>query len=238
MSKRYTKDTFSESLDRRLSGFRADPWLARRVIGAEKGEKPMKKKISAATIVVVVLLGLAMAGAVAAANWPVISRFFGTGWYYNEEAIEEPLKTEYDLKTVRVQATEAYWAEGGVSVVFKVECTDPNCLPYYEEGEHPEQIEYNGESVTQDELRGDKELISREIWKPESDCMTWYDYSDKGFFIIVTSMKYNTERLQAGGTMSFQGSFRNLQTDKEEHCVITVTLPPLEMQEGYFYGKE
>ena len=120
----------------------------------------------------------------------------------------------------------------------KVECTDPNCLPYYEEGEHPEQIEYNGESVTQDELRGDKELISCEIWKPESDCMTWYDYSDKGFFIIVTSMKYNTERLQAGGTMSFQGSFWNLQTDKEEHCVITVTLPPLEMQEGYFYGKE
>ena len=238
MSKRYTKDTFSESLDRRLSGFRADPWLARRVIGAEKGEKPMKKKISAATVVIVVLLVLAMAGAVAAANWTVISRFFGTGWYYNEEAIEEPLITEYDLKTVRVQATEAYWAEDGVSVVFKVECTDPNCLPYYEEGEHPEQIEYNGENVTQDELRGDKELISCEIWKPESDCMTWYDYSDKGFFIIVTSMKYNTERLQAGGTMSFQGSFRNLQTDKEEHCVITVTLPPLEMQEGYFYGKE
>ena len=238
MSKRYTKDTFSESLDRRLSGFRADPWLARRVIGAEKGEKPMKKKISAVTVVIVILLVLAMAGAVAAANWTVISRFFGTGWYYNEEAIEEPLKTEYDLKTVRVQATEAYWAEDGVSVVFKVECTDPNCLPYYEEGEHPEQIEYNGESVTQDELRGDKELISCEIWKPESDCMTWYDYSDKGFFIIVTSMKYNTERLQAGGTMSFQGSFRNLQTDKEEHCVITVTLPPLEMQEGYFYGKE
>ena len=238
MSKRYTKDTFSESLDRRLSGFRADPWLARRVIGAEKGEKPMKKKISAATVVIVILLVLAMAGAVAAANWTVISRFFGTGWYYNEEAIEEPLKTEYDLKTVRVQATEAYWAEDGVSVVFKVECTDPICLPYYEEGEHPEQIEYNGESVTQDELRGDKELISCEIWKPESDCMTWYDYSDKGFFIIVTSMKYNTERLQAGGTMSFQGSFWNLQTDKEEHCVITVTLPPLEMQEGYFYGKE
>ncbi len=238
MSKRYTKDTFSESLDRRLSGFRADPWLARRVIGAEKGEKPMKKKISAATVVIVILLVLAMAGAVAAANWTVISRFFGTGWYYNEEAIEEPLKTEYDLKTVRVQATEAYWAEDGVSVVFKVECTDPNCLPYYEEGEHPEQIEYNGESVTQDELRGDKELISCEIWKPESDCMTWYDYSDKGFFIIVTSMKYNTERLLAGDTMSFQGSFWNLQTDKEEHCVIVVTLPPLEMQEGYAYEME
>ena len=238
MSKRYTKDTFSESLDRRLSGFRADPWLVRRVIGAEKGEKPMKKKISAATIVVVVLLVLAMAGAVAAANWTVISRFFGTGWYYNEEAIEEPLKTEYDLKTVRVQATEAYWAEDGVSVVFKVECTDPNCLPYYEEGEHPEQIEYNGESVTQDELRGDKELISCEIWNPGGDSWTWYDYSDDGLFIIATAAQYNTESIQTGSTMKFQCSCWNLQSGEHEDGFITVTLPPLEMQEGYFYGKE
>ena len=238
MSKRYTKETFSESLDRRLSGFRADPWLARRVTGAEKGGEPMKKKLPAAAVVAIVLLVLAMAGAVAAANWTVISRLFGSGWYYNEEAIAEPLKTEYDLKTMRIQATEAYWAEDGVTVVFKVECTDPNCLPYYEEGEHPEQIEFNGKSVTRDELRGEKELIACEIWKPEANCWTWYEFNDEGLFIIVTAMKYDPERIQAGGTMNFQCYCRNLQTGEKENSVITVTLPPLEMQKGYTYGMQ
>ena len=238
MSNRMSQREFSESLDRRLSGLQDDPWLEAKVLAKAEGETPVKKKLSAATIVIVVLLVLVLAGAVAAANWGTISRLFGTGWYYNEEAIREPLKTECNLKTVRVQATEAYWAENGLSVVFRVECTDPNCLPYYEEGEHPEQIEYNGEIVTQDELRGDKELISCEIWNPGGESWTWYDYSDKGLFIISTATQYNTERILAGGTMSFQCSCRNLQTGENEDSVITVTLPPLEMQEGYFYGKE
>ena len=55
MSKRYTKNTFSEAIDRRLSGFQADPWLARRVISAREGEKPVKK-LSAGAILVIVLL--------------------------------------------------------------------------------------------------------------------------------------------------------------------------------------
>lgn len=38
--------------------------------------------------------------------------------------------------------------------------------------------------------------------------------------------------------MKFQCSCWNLQTGESEDGVITVTLPPLEMQEGYFYGKE
>lgn len=67
MSKRYTKDTFSEALDRRLSGFQADPWLARRVIGASEGEKPVKK-LSAGAILVIVLLCILITGAVAAAT--------------------------------------------------------------------------------------------------------------------------------------------------------------------------
>ena len=44
MSKKYTQESFSESLDRRLSGFQADPWLAQRIIASGKGETKVKKK--------------------------------------------------------------------------------------------------------------------------------------------------------------------------------------------------
>ena len=233
MSEKMNRTEFSESLDRRLSGLQGDPWLRTKVLAKAEGEKPVKK-ISATTVFVIVLLVLTMAGALAAANWTVISRIFGDGWYYNEEAIASPLKTECDSQMMRIEAAEAYWAEDGVSVVFKVECTDPNCLPYYEEGEHPEQIEFNGKSITQDELRGEKELIACDIWKPEGDCWTWYEYNDEGLFIIVTAMKYDTERIQTGGTMNFECYCSNLQTDETEDCIFTVTLPPMTMQEGYF----
>ncbi len=66
MSKKYTKETFTESLDRRLSGFQADPWLARRIIGASEGEKPVKK-ISLGAILAAALLCILITGAVAAA---------------------------------------------------------------------------------------------------------------------------------------------------------------------------
>ena len=81
---------FSESLDRRLSGLQGDPWLAAKVLARTEGEKPVKK-LSATTILVIVLLVLTMAGALATANWTVIGRIFGDGWYYNETAIESPL---------------------------------------------------------------------------------------------------------------------------------------------------
>ena len=65
MSKRYSKDSFAEALDRRLSGFQADPWLAGRVISAGKGEKPVKK-LSLGIVLVIVLLCILLTGAVAA----------------------------------------------------------------------------------------------------------------------------------------------------------------------------
>ena len=68
MSEKMSRKEFSESLDRRLSGLQGDPWLRTKVLAKTEGEKPVKK-LSAATIAVIVLLILAMAGALAAANW-------------------------------------------------------------------------------------------------------------------------------------------------------------------------
>ena len=70
-----------KAMDGGLSAVREDPWLARRVIAASKGEKPVKKKISASIVLVIALVLLASAALAAglglfdrlSANYP-----FGT----------------------------------------------------------------------------------------------------------------------------------------------------------------
>ncbi|MBR5959471.1 MAG: hypothetical protein IKZ98_00615 [Clostridia bacterium] len=232
MRNELNRTEFSESLDRRLSGLQDDPWLAGKVLAKAEGEKPVKK-LSATTIFVIALLILTMAGALAAANWGVISRFMAGGWNVNEDAIVNPLKAESDLTMVQVTATEAYWTEDELTVVFKVDATDPNCMPYYEEGEHPEQIEFNGESIDRDKLRGDKNLVSCTIWCAGGDSWDWYEYTDEGLFIIESIMKTDAEKLEEGTVLTYQCYCENLQTGESEDGTIRVELPAMTRQEGH-----
>ena len=232
MRNELNRTEFSESLDKRLSGLQGDPWLAAKVLAKTEGEKPVKK-LSATTIFVIVLLVLTMAGALATANWTVISRFMTGGWNVNEEAIVNPLKAESDLKMVQVTATEAYWTEDELVIVFRVDATDPGCMPYYEEGEHPEQIEFNGESISRDKLRGDKELVVCDIWSPGSDSWSWYEYTDEGLFFITGIMKTEAGKLEKGTVLTYQCFCENLQTGEKEDGTVKVELPAMIRQEGH-----
>ena len=229
-NEKLSKAEVIESLDRRLSGLQGDPLLTAKVLAKAEGDKPMRK-LSRTAILVIALLVVTMAGALAVSNWGAINRFFAGG-YVNEEAIVSAMTVKSDMKMLRFIAADAYWTSYyGLTVAIKAEPTDPDCLMYYEEGEHPEQIEYNGESVPIEEFRGDKNLISCEMWAGDGDSFTWYDYTDEGFFIYVNDTHPDPERLKAGTEMSVQCWCENLQTEEREEGKITIELPPMTMND-------
>lgn len=73
------KRRVQEALNRSLSGLRADPSLAQRVIAEAKGEQKVKKHISRGLILVVVL-SLALIGTAYAAFSPQVADFFARHW--------------------------------------------------------------------------------------------------------------------------------------------------------------
>ena len=69
---------------------------------------------------------------------------------------------------------------------------------------------------------------------PGENSWTWYEFNDEGLFIIVSAEMPDMEKVEAGTTMDFQCWLWNLQTEEQEDGVITVTLPAMTKQEGYF----
>ena len=66
MNDKISADEFRKSLDHHLSGLKADPWLAQRIIASEKGEEPMKKKSALSLALVLIMLFSVTAAAFAA----------------------------------------------------------------------------------------------------------------------------------------------------------------------------
>ena len=229
-NEKMSKTEVIESLDRRLSGLQGDPRLTAKVLAKTEGEKPVKK-ISGTAILVIALLLVTMAGALAVSHWGAINRFFAGD--VNEDTIVSAIKVESNMKMLRFTAADAYWtSDYGLTVAIKAEPTDPDCLLYYEEGEHPEQIEYNGKSISVEEFRGDKNLISCDMWPGDGDDFTWYDYTDEGFFIYVNDTHPDPEKLKAGTERKILCWCENLQTgESESDGIITITLPPMTMNE-------
>ncbi|MBR3741288.1 MAG: hypothetical protein IKN04_12680 [Clostridia bacterium] len=68
---------FQSAVDHRLSGLREDPFLAKRIIANETGEKKVKKRMSLG--LVLALTVIMAATAVLAENWPGISDYLANG---------------------------------------------------------------------------------------------------------------------------------------------------------------
>lgn len=74
MNDKLSGEKFRASIDRSLSGLKADPGLARRILSQEKGEKPMKKKLSVSlALILALLLGLTAAAFAATALYRVVN---------------------------------------------------------------------------------------------------------------------------------------------------------------------
>lgn len=54
------REIFQNAVDRRLSGLQENPFLAQRIMNAEKGEIKVKKKLTLSMVLVIVLLLIAV----------------------------------------------------------------------------------------------------------------------------------------------------------------------------------
>lgn len=100
MSKKISAEEFRGSVDRRLSGLKADPWLARRVIAYGEGDIRMKK-ISFVTVFALVLLVIGTTAALASAvHWGIFDFLSedDSGLRVSDDAGEI---VRYDLGTAR-----------------------------------------------------------------------------------------------------------------------------------------
>lgn len=146
------------------------------------------------------------------------------------EAVARPLNPETDLKMIRLTATEALLeqatpADTVLYIVFRVESRRPDSLPVFLEGEHPDQLEYNGESISLDRFRGSKSLIACELVTGHGGA--WYDFSDDGLYLIAFVMNPDAASLEKGSGVSFSCYCENLQTGETDRGTLDVSLPPM-----------
>ena len=114
MNQKITRTEFKESMDRRLSAMKAEPWLAQRIIAAEGGEKPVAKKLSASMILVIALIVITATGALAATlgAWGIID-FAGNHYgAYIPPKYEDCIKSEnvtVETESLSVTIRESYY---------------------------------------------------------------------------------------------------------------------------------
>ncbi len=114
MNQKITRTEFRESMDRRLSAMKAEPWLAQRIIAAEGGEKTVAKKLSVSMILVIALIAVLATGALAATlgAWGIID-FAGNHYgAYIPPKYEDCIKSENvtaETETLSVNIRESYY---------------------------------------------------------------------------------------------------------------------------------
>lgn len=84
------RQLIQNAIDHRLSGLEEDPFLAQRIMTAEKGDQPtVKKKLSVSFALVVVLMLLTLSAAFALTQSPILDRLFGKEEQVPEDVIQQ-----------------------------------------------------------------------------------------------------------------------------------------------------
>ena len=101
-------------MDRHLSAVKADPWLAQRIIAAERGEKPVRRKLSASMILVIALVIVTATGALAATlgAWGIIDfagRFSGAYIPPKYEDCIKPENVSAETEHITCTIRESYY---------------------------------------------------------------------------------------------------------------------------------
>ena len=99
MTLREEQERVQTAVRHSLSHLQEDPWLAQRVLANEKGEEPVKRKISLA-LVLVIVLGIAMMGTAYALFSSLPAGAMGEGARFNAyPVIAVPAFREEDVRT-------------------------------------------------------------------------------------------------------------------------------------------
>jgi len=100
MQENHERKEFQDAINHRLSGLEGNPWLAQRIMTAEKGEPPvMKKKLSVSFILVLLAMALTVTAAMALMQSQIADRLFGGEENVPEEIINQIYTPEATAST-------------------------------------------------------------------------------------------------------------------------------------------
>lgn len=139
-----------QAVDHRLSALEGDPWLARRIIQAEEGDRPIvKKKLSVSFALILVLTLLTLSAAVALVNSPIAAQLFGSQEDV-PEAVVEAIHTPQVTATAELGTlTMDEWLyDGNLHTAFTVSNPTDEPLLYTLDG-----IWLNGQHITYNHYR-------------------------------------------------------------------------------------
>lgn len=119
------RERVQRAVEHSLAGVKCDPWLAQRVLAKAKGEEPVKK-VSAAFILVIVLMLVTMAVGLAAGTGILEYLFRGSAKpAARQRELVQSVNAEHSGKGVSVTLTEALASGDKLSMAFSITADQP-----------------------------------------------------------------------------------------------------------------
>ena len=148
MNEHKMQEQMKNAIDHRLSGLEGNPYLAQRIIAAEKGEKPvMKKKVSVSLALVLLLMILTAGVAIALVQSNIADHLYGGEENIPEGVVEQIMQPQATQSTAlgALSIDELLYDGSGLHTSFTIENPTQDALLYTLEGiwVNVDQVVYN-----------------------------------------------------------------------------------------------